>query len=124
LESDIFRQQGGILSRALVQTEEGRERYRRTMYELLEQVWDEEVIRKRIAIIYPLIRPYLDGRSGNGREVEEFESTVRHMLRFVTLRRYFILSQLQAAEQGSSWRERREDEFGFQSFLHRDLDDW
>ncbi len=123
LESDVFRQQGGILSRALVQTELGKERYRRTMYELLDQVWDEGVIRKRIASAYRLIRPYVTRGSGNGRGVEEFEGTVRHLLRFVTNRRYFILSQLQATEQGHSWRERREDEFGFHSFLHRDLDD-
>ena len=39
LRGNIFREQGGILSRALVCTSEGQERYDQMMYQLLEQVW-------------------------------------------------------------------------------------
>ncbi|HHZ90449.1 TPA: hypothetical protein EYN65_07950 [Candidatus Poribacteria bacterium] len=122
LGGNIFREQGGILSRALVQTDSGKRRYGRMMHQLLEQVWDESTIKNRIAETYRLIHPYVAAESGKGRRVEEFEEAVRRMLRFVGARRYVVLSQLQATEQDHSWRERQH--FGFNSFLHASHHDW
>ena len=121
LRGNIFREQGGILSRALVHTSEGKERYDQMMYQLLEQVWDEDTIKSRIAKVYQLIRPHVM-KSTKGRRVEEFEDAINRLLRFVDARRYVVLRQLKVAEKGNSWRERRH--FGFHSFLYSSRHDW
>ncbi|MEE3193186.1 MAG: CotH kinase family protein, partial [Candidatus Poribacteria bacterium] len=121
LRGSIFREQGGILSRALVHTSEGKERYDQMMYQLLEQVWDEDTIKSRIAKVYQLIRPHVI-KSTKGRRVEEFEDAINRLLRFVDARRYVVLRQLKVAEKGNSWRERQH--FGFHSFLYSSRHDW
>ena len=115
LRGSIFREQGGILSRALVHTSEGKERYGQMMYQLLEQVWDEDTIKSRIAKVYQLIRPHVM-KSTKGRRIEEFENAINRLLRFVDARRYVILRQLKVAEKENSWRERQH--FGFHYFLY------
>ncbi len=115
LREDIFRDQGGILSRALVQTDLGKQRYCRVIKQLLEQVWDESKIKSRIAETYRLIHPYIAADLEKGRSVEEFEEATRRMLRFIDVRRYVVLSQLQFSEDNPSWRERRRS--GFRSYL-------
>ena len=121
LRGNIFREQGGILSRALVRTSEGQERYDQMMYQLLEQVWDEDTIKSRIAKVYQLIRPHVM-KSTKGRRVEEFEDAINRLLRFVDARRYVVLRQLRVAEKGNSWRDRQH--FGFHSFLYSSRHDW
>ena len=121
LRGNIFREQGGILSRALVCTSEGQERYDQMMYQLLEQVWDEDTIKSRIAKVYQLIRPHVM-KSTKGRRVDEFENAINRLLRFVDSRRYIVLRQLKVTEKGNSWRERQH--FGFHSFLYSSRHDW
>ena len=121
LRGSIFREQGGILSRALVHTSEGKEGYDQMMYQLLEQVWDEDTIKSRIAKVYQLIRPHVM-KSTKGRRVEEFEDAINRLLRFIDARRYVVLRQLKVAEKGNSWRERQH--FGFHSFLYDSRHDW
>ena len=115
VRGNIFRDQAGILSRALVQTDWGRQRYCQMMNQLLEQVWDESKIKSRIAETYRLIHPYIATNLEKGRRVEEFEESIRRMLRFIDARRYAVLSQLQFSEQSPSWREYRRS--GFHSYL-------
>jgi len=115
LRKDIFRDQGGILSRALVQTDSGKQRYCQVIKQLLEQVWDESKIKSRIAETYRLIYPYIAADLEKGRSVEEFEEATQRMLRFINVRRYVVLSQLQFSEHKPSWRERRRS--GFRSYL-------
>ena len=74
-------------------TSEGKERYDQMMYQLLEQVWDEDTIKSRIAKVYQLIRPHVM-KSTKGRRVEEFEDAINRLLRFVDARRYVVLRQL------------------------------
>ncbi len=102
-------------------TSEGKERYDQMMYQLLEQVWDEDTIKSRIAKVYQLIRPHVM-KSTKGRRVEEFEDAINRLLRFVDARRYVVLRQLKVAEKGNSWRERQH--FGFHSFLYDSRHDW
>ena len=115
VRGNIFRDQRGILSRALVQTDSGKQRYCQMMNQLLEQVWDESKIKSRIAETYRLIHPYIATDLEKGRRVEEFEESIRRMLRFIDARRYAVLSQLQSSEQSPSWREYRRS--GFHSYL-------
>ena len=115
VRGNIFRDQRGILSRALVQTDSGKQRYCQMMNQLLEQVWDESKIKSRIAETYRLIHPYIATDLEKGRRVEEFEESIRRMLRFIDARRYAVLSQLQSSEQSPSWREYRRT--GFHSYL-------
>ena len=115
VRGNIFRDQRGILSRALVQTDSGKQRYCQMMNQLLEQVWDESKIKSRIAKTYRLIHPYIATDLEKGRRVEEFEESIRRMLRFIDARRYAVLSQLQSSEQSPSWREYRRT--GFHSYL-------
>jgi len=115
VRGNIFRDQRGILSRALVQTDSGKQRYCQMMNQLLEQVWDESKIKSRIAETYRLIHPYIVTDLEKGRRVEEFEESIRRMLRFIDARRYAVLSQLQSSEQSPSWREYRRS--GFHSYL-------
>ena len=115
VRGNIFRDQRGILSRALVQTDAGKQRYCQMMDQLLEQVWDESKIKSRIAETYRLIHPYIATDLEKGRRVEEFEESIRRMLRFIDARRYAVLSQLQSSEQSPSWREYRRT--GFHSYL-------
>lgn len=115
VRGNIFRDQRGILSRALVQTDSGKQRYCQMMNQLLEQVWDESKIKSRIAETYRLIHPYIVTDLEKGRRVEEFEESIRRMLRFIDARRYAVLSQLQSSEQSPSWREYRRT--GFHSYL-------
>ena len=121
LRGNIFREQGGILSRALMYTSVGKERYSQMMYQLLEQVWDEDTIKSRIAKIYQLIRPYVM-KSTKGRRIEEFENAINRLLRFVDSRRYVVLRQLKVVEKENSWRERQH--FGFHSFLYSSRHGW
>ena len=115
VRGNIFRDQRGILSRALVQTDSGKQRYCQMMNQLLEQVWDESKIKSRIAETYRLIHPYIATNLEKGRRVEEFVESIRRMLRFIDARRYAVLSQLQSSEQSPSWREYRRT--GFHSYL-------
>jgi hypothetical protein len=115
VRGNIFGDQRGILSRALVQTDSGKQRYCQMMNQLLEQVWDESKIKSRIAETYRLIHPYIVTDLEKGRRVEEFEESIRRMLRFIDARRYAVLSQLQSSEQSPSWREYRRT--GFHSYL-------
>ena len=115
VRGNIFRDQRGILSRALVQTDSGKQRYCQMMNQLLEQVWDESKIKSRIAETYRLIHPYIATDLEKGRRVEEFEESIRRMLKFIDARRYAVLSQLQSSEQSPSWREYRRT--GFHSYL-------
>ena len=115
VRGNIFGDQRGILSRALVQTDSGKQRYCQMMNQLLEQVWDESKIKSRIAETYRLIHPYIATDLEKGRRVEEFEESIRRMLRFIDARRYAVLSQLQSSEQSPSWREYRRT--GFHSYL-------
>lgn len=117
LRGNIFREQGGILSRALVYTDSGS-----MMYRLLEQVWDESAIRNRIAETYQLIRPHIVAESAAGHRIEGFEGAVNRMLRFVDARRYVVLRQLKVAEKNHSWRERQH--FDFHSLLYNSHHDW
>ena len=103
------------MSRALIQTDSGNQRYCQMMKQLLEQVWDESKIKSRIAETYRLIHPYIVTDLEKGRSVEEFEESIRRMLRFIDARRYAVLSQLQSSEQSPSWREYRRS--GFHSYL-------
>ena len=121
LRGNIFREQGGILSRALMYTSVGKERYSQMMYQLLEQVWDEDTIKSRIAKIYQLIRPHVM-KSTKGRRIEEFENAINRLLRFVDSRRYVVLRQLKVVEKENSWRERQH--FGFHSFLYSSRHGW
>ena len=121
LRGNIFREQGGILSRALMYTSAGKERYSQMMYQLLEQVWDEDTIKSRIAKIYQLIRPHVM-KSTKGRRIEEFENAINRLLRFVDSRRYVVLRQLKVVEKENSWRERQH--FGFHSFLYSSRHGW
>ena len=121
LRGHIFREQGGILSRALMYTSAGKERYSQMMYQLLEQVWDEDTIKSRIAKIYQLIRPHVM-KSTKGRRIEEFENAINRLLRFVDSRRYVVLRQLKVVEKENSWRERQH--FGFHSFLYSSRHGW
>ena len=109
--ANIFRNQGGILSRALIQTEAGREQYKETIRLLLDQVWDESTITSRIAEKYRLIRPYVSSGGRIGRGIDEFEETVNRMLRFVATRRYAAISQLISADSQNNWRQYREAEY-------------
>ena len=103
------------MSRALVQTDWGKQCYCQMMNQLLEQVWDESKIKSRIAETYRLIHPYISTDLEKGRRVEEFEKSIRRLLRFIDARRYVVLSQLQSSEQSPSWREHRRS--GFHSYL-------
>ena len=118
VRGNIFGDQRGILSRALVQTDSGKQRYCQMMNQLLEQVWDESKIKSRIAETYRLIHPYIATDLEKGRRVEEFEESIRRLLRFIDARRYAVLSQLQSSEQRPSWREYRRS--GFHSYLTHD----
>ncbi|MCS5659985.1 MAG: CotH kinase family protein, partial [Dehalococcoidia bacterium] len=115
VRGNIFGDQRGILSRALVQTDSGKQRYCQMMNQLLEQVWDESKIKSRIAETYRLIHPYIVTDLEKSRRLEEFEESIRRMLRFIDARRYAVLSQLQSSEQSPSWREYRRT--GFHSYL-------
>ena len=121
LGGNIFREQGGILSRALLHTSQGKDQYDRMMYQLLEKVWDEDIIRSRIAKVYQLIRPHVI-KSTKGRRIEEFENAINRLTRFVDARRYIVLRQLEVTEKGNSWRERQH--FDFHSFISSRHYDW
>ena len=124
LGGDVFRAQGGILGRALLQTEPGRERYVHALQQIVDQVWDEDAIRSRVAHVYQLIRPHVLAKQAKGRRnAHEFEERVTRMLRFISFRRYAVAGQLRAADSGDSWRERRHHD-GLPSFLHRSRDEW
>ena len=104
LRGDIFREQGGILSRALIETGSGKEIYHQVMKQLLDQVWNESKIKSQIAEVYRLIHPYLVkelGKKYQHRRVEDFEQSTRRLLQFIDARRFAVLSQLQDAEQKS-----------------------
>ena len=123
LGGSVFRSQGGILGRALLQTERGRERYVQALQRIVDQVWDEDAIRSRVAQVYPLIRPHVLSKQAKGRRnAHEFEDRVSRMLRFISFRRYAVAGQLRAADSGDSWRERRHHD-GLPSFLHRSRDE-
>ena len=118
LRGDIFCDQGGILSRALIETGSGKEIYHQVMKQLLDQVWNESKIKSQIAEVYRLIHPYLVkelGKKYQHRRVEDFEQSTRRLLQFIDARRFAVLSQLQDAEQKPSWREHRRT--GFRSYL-------
>jgi hypothetical protein len=124
LGGSVFRPQGGILGRALLQTEPGRERYVHALQQIADQVWDEDAIRSRVAHVYQLIRPHVLAKQAKGRRnAHEFEERVTRMLRFISFRRYAVAGQLRAADSGDSWRERRHHD-GLPSFLHRSRDEW
>jgi len=111
--ANIFRNQGGILSRALIQTEAGRGQYKETIRLLLDQVWDESTITSRIAEKYKLIRPYVSSEGRMGRGIVEFEEAINRMLRFVATRRYAAISQLISADNRNNWRQYREAEYNW-----------
>ncbi len=120
---DIFRGQGGILGRALLQTVAGGQRYRRAMQRLLDEVWNEDAIRERIAEVYSRIHPYVASAQDKGRHgVEEFEHRVRSMLSFVSIRRHVVQSQLRR-QAHRSWRQPVHHD-GLPSFLRHTDRDW
>jgi spore coat protein CotH len=107
LDGDVFRDQEGVLARALVQTTEGRKRYQTALREVLDLAWNEDELRQRMASLYQRIRPYAASAEGKGdRNIEEFEHTVQRMIDCVSLRRIIVLGQLRQP-LGHSWRKRR-----------------
>ncbi|MDP6445890.1 MAG: CotH kinase family protein [Pirellulaceae bacterium] len=121
--ASVYRSQGGILARALTQTDEGRARYNAVMRRVLSEVWREETIRSRIAETYLLIRPHVVAGASKGPSLEEFEHHVNSMLDFVSIRRYAVLSQLRGAERPDSWREPRRHE-EMPSLFRRSRREW
>ena len=108
LDQHIFRPQGGILGRALLMTDAGKQIYRQTAQRLLNEVWNEERMLARIGEMYVRIHPHVASRKGLGRRnILEFERSVHEMIRFITMRRYVIESQLQDSP-APSWRARRD----------------
>ncbi len=115
LDQHIFRPQGGVLGRALLMTDAGKQIYRQTAQRLLNEVWNEERILARIGEMYVRIHPHVASLEGLGRRnIVEFERGVHEMIRFITLRRYVIESQLQDSP-APSWRARgdHQDEMRF-----------
>ena len=117
----ILREQGGILSRALLKTTSGKDYYLNVMRRLVDKTWDEQKLRTRVAEIYQLIRPHLAANSENAHRLEEFERRVERVLRFIKIRRYAILGQLHSEQENASWRDRRSHGH---SFLFHERDEW
>jgi hypothetical protein len=115
--TSILRNQGGILARALMETRSGKESYLQVMRDILDQAWDEDELKNRIAEIYLTIRPYLATKVEENDRLQEFEHTIERVLRFIKIRRHVVLSQLQSERPKASWRERQGHG---QSFLHHE----
>ncbi|HAO65800.1 MAG TPA: hypothetical protein DCR17_03830, partial [Verrucomicrobiales bacterium] len=108
LDQHMFRPQGGILGRALLMTDAGKQIYRQTAQRLLNEVWNEEKILARIGEMYVRIHAHVASQEGLGRrDILEFEHGVHEMIRFITLRRYVIEQQMQESPS-LSWREHRD----------------
>ena len=124
LTASIFGEQRGILGRALLQTEQGKQHYLRALQRIANEIWDEDVLRDRVAVAYQLIRPHVVARQGKElRDSRQFEEAVRHKLRFLSFRRYAVLGQLNSTRSAGSWRV-RVDHQHLPSFLYRSHGDW
>ena len=112
-QSSVFHPQGGILGRALLQTDSGKARYIKALEFLLKEVWDETELNNQIATLYQRIRPHLASAPESSYQLMAFEETVYHVLRFVETRRYLVTQEIRNSTSKGSWRERRghEDEF-------------
>jgi spore coat protein H len=117
----IMRNQAGILARALMETKPGKESYLQVMRDILDQAWDENELKNRIAEIYLTIRPYLAAKGNENDRLQEFEHTIGRVLRFIKIRPYVVLSQLQSQGPKSSWRKRQDHGH---SFLRHEQDEW
>ncbi|MDB4798617.1 CotH kinase family protein, partial [Verrucomicrobia bacterium] len=117
----ISRNQGGILARALMETKSGKDFYLQVLRDVLDQAWDEDELKNRIAEIYLTIRPYLATKRAENDRFQEFEHTIGRVLRFIKIRRYVVLGQLRSEGAQSSWRERRDHGH---SFLHHEDEEW
>ena len=124
LTSGIFSEQRGILGRALLQTEQGKQHYLRAVQFIADEIWDEDLLRERVSDAYRVIQPYLLAREGKElRDSREFEEGVQRKLRFFSLRRYAVLGHLNRIRSAGSWRVRVEHE-RLPSFLYRSHQDW
>lgn len=124
LTSSMFGEQRGILGRALLQTEQGKQHYLRAVQLIANEIWDEDVLRERVADAYQVIRPHVVARQGKEvRDSREFEERVHHKLRFLSFRRYAVLGHLNSVRSARSWRVRVEHE-RLPSFLYRSQHDW
>ncbi len=102
--SRLTHQQGGILGRALLQTEFGREQFERVARDLITTSWDESTLRERIAERYLLVRPFLQANE-NSEHLARFDETVRHVLHYIQTRRFAIERELNLTNRNRSWRE-------------------
>ncbi len=117
----VFHPQGGILARALLQTEQGKSRYTQSLSFILRNVWDEDELRKDVAFLYQRIRPHLASNPTNIHRLMEFEETVYDVLRFIETRRYIVARELRDSNSEGSWRERRDHD---EEFFERSFDEW
>ena len=124
LRGNVFRQQGGILGRALLQTDAGKERFHKALRTVLDTVWNEEFLRQRIAEVYLLVRAEAGRRPRKGRhDLNAYEHHVARMLRFISLRRLVVEAQLKRSASPASWREPNHEGGELHSFLFHDEGD-
>ena len=123
-DQTIYRPQLGILGRATLQTASGKQRYRKTMAWLLDHVWDQVVLQKRIAEAYAIVHPIVHQQIGKQAvNPEEFEDRVTHLLRFIAARDLAVRSQLDPRPANGSWREHPEHHEGhIPSILYHSFD--
>ena len=105
-ERDVERGQQGILARALLGTESGREYYRRALREIIADVWNPPALRELMATLYVRLRPHVAARPRKGRRgLADFEERTEHILRFIEVRDAIVRHQLDR-NRNRSWRER------------------
>ncbi len=78
-----------LLSNRLFKTEEGRERYRQSLSELLAKHWDETAMKGKVDELAELIKPHLHTRQKNAAGAQ------REMKRFIDTRRQRVDRELQ-----------------------------
>ncbi|MCZ6794073.1 MAG: CotH kinase family protein, partial [Planctomycetota bacterium] len=102
-ETPVFRPVRGILARALLETDRGRDVFREHVMRVLRDVWDEERIREHIAEAYGRIRAHVVADPRRPYPTLNFEKAVRETLLFVESRPYHVLKELRGATR-LSWR--------------------
>ena len=98
--ADAFRRAGGVLSQALLQTEEGSKLYERALEGILKTVWNPARLRDSVERAYQRIRPHVLEDARRPYTLSAVEEGIHRMLAFFEDRRRFVTWQIRAQDDG------------------------
>jgi hypothetical protein len=96
--ADAFRRSAGVLSQALLSTEEGSKLYEKALEGILKTAWDPVRLRERVSRVYERIRPHVLEDARRPQTLSAVEESLHRVVTFFEERRRFVTWQLRAQE--------------------------